>query len=304
MINKKPHIQNTPASFAFFGTPQVASDTLSLLNKKEIAPHVIITNPPAPRGRGMNIEKTNVAIFAQEHSITTLTPSSLTPENIKEVLSYNCDFAVVVAYGKIFPEELIKSFPKGVVNIHYSLLPKYRGASPVETAISNGETITGVSLQYMKKELDSGDIIATTLVPIEQTDTTLELFQKLISAGADLLQDNFSAISKGTTSTTIQDESMATFAPKIQKDAGFLSIHDNSQTAWNKYRAYKEKPSVYFYATRNEKRIRVKIRHATYKNNIFTITRVTPEGKKEQTYDELLRAQWNVELFCRSPKTQ
>lgn len=296
-MNNKPHQQDTIAQFAFFGTPSVARDTLKFLHKMNIVPKVIITNEATPRGRDMKITKTEVAIFAQENAIATLTPQSLTPESIEDIRKYECDFAIVVAYGKIFPEALIKSFPNGVVNIHYSLLPKYRGAAPVETAIAQGETVTGVSLQYMERELDSGDIIAHTQIPIEQTDTAQELFEKLIPAGATLLLDNLSVISKGIAMTTAQDNSEATFAPKIQKDAGFISQSDDVHTAWNKYRAYSGRNGAYFYAVRDEKRIRVKIRSATYTNNTFSIIRVTPDGKREQSYDELLRAGWNPELF-------
>lgn len=295
-MNKKITSFSALPPFAFFGTPEVARDTLVFLLELGIEPAVIITNPPAPKGRGMEIVQTEVAKFASEHNIPTLTPRTLTTENIQEINTYNCTFAVVVAYGKIFPEALIKSFPNSVVNIHYSLLPKYRGASPVETAIANGETMTGVSLQYMAKAIDSGDIIASTQVPIGQMETSQELFKKLIRIGVNLLYKKITSIATGTAMVTVQDMNKVTYALKIQKDAGLLSKDDNVETLWNKYRAYGKKPGVYFYATRNGKHIRVKVRNATYRDDSFIPLRVTPEGKNEQKYDDFSRAGWQVEL--------
>jgi len=295
-MNKTPSDNSLPP-FAFFGTPKVARDTLTFLSEVGIEPSVILTNAPAPKGRGRIVTQTQVAEFAHTHYLPIFTPPTLTPEHIKEICSYNCAFAIVVAYGKIFPETLIQSFPLGVINVHYSLLPKYRGASPVETALVNGETTTGVSLQYMKKALDDGDIIASVQVPIAQTDTSRELFEKLIRAGAILLRDNLPTISAGTATMAVQDANMATYAPKIQKEAGCLSEHDDALASWNKYRAYSERPGVYFYAVRDGKRIRVKVRGATYAHGVFTITRVTPEGKSEQAYDDFLRARWRAQLL-------
>ncbi len=295
MKNSKTNTDIIPP-FVFFGTPYTARDTLEHLRGVGIVPAVIVTNPPAASGRGLIINETPVAQWARMFNVPTLTPISITPKFIDTLKIYNCNFAVVVAYGKIFPETLIKSFPYGMVNIHYSLLPKYRGAAPVETAMINGETITGVSLQYVALAVDSGDIIATTRVIISPTETVRELRPRLINAGATLLYKYLSIIANGNASTTAQNEQEATYAPKIQKSNGRLSRDDTAYTKWNKYRSYIEWSSTYFYATRNEKRIRVKVNQAMYENKLFIIKQVTPDGKRKQTYDEFVRAGWNVEL--------
>ncbi len=287
----------TIGTFAFFGTPDIARDTLSELINVGIIPSVVITNPPAKSGRAMILKQTAVALLSKAQNIPTLTPPELNEESIREIRSYHCDFAIVVAYGKIFPETLIKLFPKDVVNVHYSLLPKYRGASPVETALAHGETTTGVSLQYMQRELDSGDIIATTVVAIEQMDTAQTLFEKLLSAGVMLLRDTIPAIASGRAVATAQDASKATYAPKIKKNAGRMEMKKDARALWNHYRAYGKRPGSYFYAIRDGKRIRVNIRNATYKNGLFIVQRVTPDGKREQSYEEFLRARWRVELL-------
>ncbi len=282
-------------SFAFFGTPDVARDTLSELFEFGIVPTVVITNPPAKSGRGMILTKTPVDLFAKEKNIPLLTPKILDEKNIREIQSYNCDFAIVVAYGKIFPETLIKTFQRGVVNVHYSLLPKYRGAAPVETALAHGEITTGVSLQYMQRELDAGDIIATIPVKIELIDTAQTLFKKLIPAGTKLLRDSIQAIASGAVVAIAQDAAKATYAPKIKKEAGLITMQWGALALWNQYRAYGKRPGTYFYAIRNEKRIRAKVCNATYENDSFFIQRIVPEGKKEQSYEEFLRAGWRAE---------
>lgn len=295
MKNSKTNTDIIPP-FVFFGTPYTARDTLEHLRGVGIVPAVIVTNPPAASGRGLIINETPVAQWARMFNVPTLTPISITPKFIDTLKIYNCSFAIVVAYGKIFPETLIKSFPYGMVNIHYSLLPKYRGAAPVETAMINGETITGVSLQYVALTVDSGDIIATTRVIISPTETVRELRPRLINAGATLLYRYLSIIANGNAHTTAQNEQEATYAPKIQKSNGRLSHDDTAYTKWNKYRSYIEWSSTYFYATRNGKRIRVKVNKAIYENKLFIIQQVTPDGKRKQTYDEFIRAGWNVEL--------
>ncbi len=295
MKNNKTNTNIIPP-FVFFGTPYTARDTLEHLRGVGIIPVVIVTNPPAASGRGLIINETPVAQWARMFNIPTLTPVSITPKFIDTLKAYSCNFAVVVAYGKIFPEILIKSFPYGIVNIHYSLLPKYRGASPVETAIMNNETVTGVSLQYVALAVDSGDIIATTHVIISPTETVRELRPRLINAGATLLYKYLPIIANGNVSTTAQNEQKATYAPKMQKNGGCLSHDDTAYTKWNKYRSYIEWSGTYFYATRNKKRIRVKVNKATYENKLFVIKRVTPDGKREQTYDEFIHTRWDVEL--------
>ncbi|MFA6408547.1 MAG: methionyl-tRNA formyltransferase, partial [Candidatus Paceibacterota bacterium] len=137
--------------FAYFGTPKVASDTLSFLVEHGWTPSLVVTSPDAPRGRGLVLKPCPTKELALAHNIPVLTPEKLDSDTISAIREYGCDYALVVAYGKIFPEELIASFQRGVLNVHYSLLPKYRGATPLETALLNGESTTGVTIQKMVK---------------------------------------------------------------------------------------------------------------------------------------------------------
>lgn len=267
-------------NFVFFGTPSVASDTLALLLDQGIVPTLVVTSPDAPRGRGLVLTPTPVKMLALEHSIPCITPDALDEATISTIRSYACDCAIVVAYGKIFPESLIATFPKGVLNVHYSLLPKYRGATPLEAALLAGDTKTGVTIQKMVKELDAGDIIAQSDVAIRADDTARELRPKLILQGAQLLIDTLPHYLRGEIAPVPQDASLATRARKLKKEDGLLSLNASAQENWNKYRAYADTIGTYF--MKDGKRMR--ITKASLRDGAFVIERVIPEGKRETEY--------------------
>src|SRR6185369_10832585 len=151
---------NPSPSFVFFGTPNVASETLAILVEHGFVPSLVVTSPDAPKGRGLVLTPSPVKAFALAHDLPFITPAALDDDILSEIRSSGASYALVVAYGKIFPESFIEAFPKGVINVHYSLLPKYRGATPLETALLSGEKETGVTIQKMVRELDAGDVIA------------------------------------------------------------------------------------------------------------------------------------------------
>lgn len=274
--------------FLYFGTPYVARDTLARLMERGFAPSAVITSPDAPKGRGLTLTPSETSVWAGEHGLPVLTPERLDAAFIDSLREYGAEYAIVVAYGKILPQSLIDAFPLGILNIHYSLLPKYRGASPVEAALLNGDTITGVAIQKMAFALDSGDILATQETEIEPDETTRELRARLITLGADLLADTLPALEGSSLTPTPQDPSAATFCGRIQKSEGELLLSGNAQTNWNKYRAYAESPGTYFFAEKEGKRIRVKIKTARLEDGSFIPERIVPEGKKETGYADLL----------------
>jgi len=280
--------------FLFFGTPYVARDTLALLVARGFVPRAVVTSPDAPKGRGLTLTPCETKAWALERDLSVLTPSTLDAEAIEELRSYGCAYAVVVAYGKILPQALIDAFPQGVINIHYSLLPKYRGASPVEAALLNGDPVTGVAIQQMAFKLDAGDLLATREVAIDSNETTRELRPRLVQIGAELLADMLPAFEAGDIEAVPQDEALATFSGKIRKEDGKLSLHGNAKTNWNTYRAYAESPGTHFYMEKDGKTMRVKIVSAFYDGSSFVPERVVPEGKKETDYEELGRAGWNA----------
>ncbi|MEK7114019.1 MAG: methionyl-tRNA formyltransferase [Patescibacteria group bacterium] len=267
-------------SFAYFGTPKVASDTLAVLIERGFIPTLVVTSPDAPKGRGLALAQSETKALALAHNLPVMTPEKLDAEIITAISALGCEYAVCVAYGKIFPEELINAFPKGVLNVHYSLLPKYRGATPVETALLAGEQETGVTIQKMARELDAGDILAQETVPIAPDETARELRPRLIALGAHLLADTLPAYLASAVVPVPQDAARASRAHKLSKEDGLVSLDTSAEDNWNKYRAYADSIGTYFF----ENGKRMKITKASFANGKFVIERVIPEGKRETAY--------------------
>lgn len=280
--------------FAYFGTPYVARDTLMALFAAGYIPELVISSPDAAKGRGLTLMPCETKEWARENSIPVLTPAELDTAFLEELSSYGCEYGIAVAYGKIVPQSVINSFPKGILNVHYSLLPKYRGASPVEMALWNGDTKTGVSIQKMVFELDAGDILAQEVVSIDPEDTTLSLRPRLIEHGASLLINSLPGFLDGSTPLTPQDPSLVSRARKIHKEQGHLVLGEDASKNWNTYRALRESPGTYFFARKSDKQIRVKIIDAAYEHGTFVVYRIVPEGKGEQPFSYLAQAGFEV----------
>lgn len=276
-------------SFVYFGTPYVARDTLAYLIEHGYTPKLVVTSPDRKRGRGQELQPSETKAFALEKNIPVITPEKLDPHALSHIKDAGGDYAIVVAYGKILPLPLFDIFPKGIINVHYSLLPKYRGASPVEAALLHEETTTGVTIQKMAYELDAGDVLATDTVAIEPTETTRELRPRLIHVGAKLLVEILPSYEEGSLTGTPQNHSEATFAGKIAKEDGLLDLTGDARMNWNKYRAYAESPGTFFFAHKNGVQVRIKIKTARYEGGVFTPERIVPEGKSEMNYEEYLR---------------
>lgn len=267
--------------FIFFGTPEVASLTLKSLIEKDYVPSLVVTNPDRPRGRGQTLAPSPVKELALENNLSVITPESLKDQEVLEAMkAIGADFAIVVAYGKILPLNLIEIFPHGVINVHYSLLPKYRGATPLETALQNMDQETGVTLQRMVYELDAGDVIASKTIAINHDDTALSLRPRLISLGSELLLKTLPAYLAGEIELQPQDHSLATRAEKRTKADGELNLEESGLDNWRKYRAFNDTIGTYFFKDGK----RFKVTKARFDNDEFIIERVIPEGKSEIEY--------------------
>lgn len=280
-----------PINFAFFGTPDVAAETLEILKQKGLIPSFIITSPDRPQGRKMLVTPPPVKVWADQNNLSVLQPESL--KELEGILSkdnkadmfgfeeaFNFDLFIVVAYGKIFPEWLINTPKYGTLNIHYSLLPKYRGASPVQSAILNGEKETGVTIQKMVKELDAGDIIAQEKIEIGEDEKTPELLARLIETGGELLAQTLPNYIAGKIKPVVQDKKNVSLCQKIKKEDGLLDLDGNAKENYNKFKAYAIWPRTYF--MKNGKRNI--ITDAELKNGKFTIKKIIPESGKETNY--------------------
>src|SRR5688572_6893613 len=205
----------------FMGTPQAAVPTLEKLLSEGHEILAVYSQPDRPAGRGNKIVYSPVKQFANEHKIPVLQPTKIkTAEAIEEFSSLSADVAVVVAYGRILPQTFLNAFPLGAINVHFSLLPKYRGAAPVNWAIANGETVTGVTTMKMDVGLDTGDILLQKEVAIGKEETAPELMKRLSSEGAELLIGTLDRI--GMIESRKQNDSLASYAPILKRDDGLI----------------------------------------------------------------------------------
>ena len=203
----------------FMGTPEISATCLSRLIEDGHGVSAVITREDKPRGRGNVMTPTPVKTLALEHGIPVYTPSTLRDESFAALLEqYKPEIIVVVAYGKILPLNVIE-FPKyGCVNLHVSLLPKYRGAAPMQRAIMEGESETGVTVMYMAEGLDTGDIISVEKFPILPEDDFEAIHDRSAEVGGRLLSETIEKIYNGTADRIPQDDSLACYAKKVEKE--------------------------------------------------------------------------------------
>ncbi len=203
----------------FMGTPDIAATCLAELIKDKKDVIAVVSQPDKPKGRGYTLTPPPVKVLAEENGIAVYQPSTLRGEEFAELLrELNPELIAVVAYGKILPKNVI-DYPKyGCINVHASLLPKYRGAAPMQRAIMNGEEKTGVTIMYMDEGLDTGDMLFSESFPIEKTDNFESVHDKTAELGARMLSQAIDKIERGEVVRTPQDNEGATYASKIEKE--------------------------------------------------------------------------------------
>jgi len=202
----------------FMGTPDFASASLTRLLKSNHQVIGVFTQPDKPVGRGMKLQYSPVKQVALEAGLPVYQPEKVKNGEALEVLKeLQPDILAVVAYGKLLPEDVLELPKFGAVNVHGSLLPKYRGAAPIQWAVLNGDKVTGVSTMYLAKEMDAGDVIFSEETEIGEQETAGELFDRLADMGAELLVKTLDAIEAGTAPRTPQDHTKATFTTMINK---------------------------------------------------------------------------------------
>lgn len=266
--------------FCYFGTPEFSTYVLEELAAQSFLPSVIVTTPDKPAGRGLKVIQSSVKQWADARSIPTLQPEKLNEAFVNELTSFECEYAVIAAYGKILPSPVLHTFPRGALNVHPSLLPRYRGTSPVESQILADDKEIGVSVILMDELMDHGPLLAQEKLPIASDSTRNELNRTLWHLGGRLLAASLPDWLAGSAPLTPQNEIDATFTKKISKEDGKLNLSDDARKNYLKYLAYEGWPGVYFF----ENGKRMKITRASFKNGIFTVERVIPEGKKETDY--------------------
>lgn len=229
----------------FLGTPDFAVPVLKgLMEKHNVL--AVISQPDKPSGRGKRLLPTPVKAAALEAGIEVLQPESIkAKEFIEKMKQYNADIFVVAAYGQLLTEEFLKLPKYGCVNVHASLLPKYRGAAPIQQAVIDGERVTGVTVMYMVKRLDAGDMILKKEVPIEEEDTFGTMHDKLSAAGAEALLQALELIENGQAKAEAQNESLSCYAHKITKDMGRIDFNRSSREIINLIRGLNPYPCAF-----------------------------------------------------------
>ena len=228
----------------FMGTPDFAIPTLAALNQQGHEIVAVYCQPARKKGRGHQVQPCPVHLYAQSHGWPVHTPLSL--KTAKEQAAFNAhkaDLCVVVAYGLLLPQEILSAPKRGCINVHASLLPRWRGAAPIQRAIEAGDQQTGISIMQMDLGLDTGDVIAEEAIAIAQDETAATLHDKLAQLGADLcarvsVQKDWSA--------SKQDEALACYAPKLNKAEGLLDFSLSAEQIERKIRAFTPFPSCYF----------------------------------------------------------
>ena len=230
----------------FFGTPDFAVPTLEALLRSRHDVVAVVAQPDRPVGRGMKLQKPPVGRVAMEHNLPLLQPEKINSDFLNDLRGYNAQLGVVVAYGKILPQTLIDLPQHGCINVHASLLPKWRGAAPVQRSIEASESETGVTIMRIDRQLDHGPMFAVQPVTIGPDERAPSLFSRLATAGGGLLVDVVDQIEIGSSVETEQDHDAATYAKKIEKSEGQVRWSDATRTIYDRFRAFDPWPGTFF----------------------------------------------------------
>ena len=217
----------------FMGTPDFAVPSLAaLIDKTEIL--CVVTQPDRPKGRGHKLQPPPVKIFAEENNLRVIQPVKVkAPEVVETLAELKPDLIVVVAFGQILSQKILDIPKFGCINVHASLLPKYRGAAPIEWAIINGEKVTGITTMQMDAGLDTGDILLKSEVKIPDEMILPELRERLMTVGADLLLKTLYKLQRGELQPIKQDDSLSTYAPLLKKETGLIDWKKSAREIHN-----------------------------------------------------------------------
>src|SRR5690349_1159327 len=238
----------------FMGTPRAAVPTLQrcLADGHEVV--AVWTQPDRPSGRGHRVSFSPVKEFAVAHGLSVFQPSRIKNDEALQIFaSHDADVAVVVAYGRILPQQFLRTPRGGCINVHFSLLPKYRGAAPTNWAIVKGEIETGVTTMFMEPTLDTGPILLQQATPIGKTETAPQLMQRLSETGAELLSETLARLDELTPQA--QDHTQATFAPIIKKEDGLIDWSKTAIVIDRAIRGFQPWPTAY--TTFNSRRLTI-----------------------------------------------
>lgn len=230
----------------FMGTPDFAVETLKAIYEAGHEIILVVTQPDKPRGRSGQLVPSDVKAWALEHGLEVFSPDRIKkPENVEFLKKYEADVFVVTAYGQMLSQEILDMPRLGCVNVHASLLPRYRGAAPIQWAIINGDEITGVSTQMMELSCDTGDILQSVEYKIAEDETGGSLFERLATMGGSIAVSTIEALEKGECTRTPQDEAKATHVSMFSKEFGLIDFNKSAVEIERLIRGLNPWPSAY-----------------------------------------------------------
>jgi methionyl-tRNA formyltransferase len=266
------------APFIFFGSSRFAEIVLQGLLDVGFVPVAVVCNPDKPVGRKGIITPPPVKVLAQKHGIPVIQETNSSALSF-HLSPFSCSFGIVAAYSRIIPSSLIELFPKGIIGVHPSLLPKYRGATPIQSAILDGEAETGVTLYLIDEKVDHGKILAYSKEHIANSMGYVELEETLAKMGAELLAKTIPAYLGGKIIPQEQDHAAATFTKKLKTEDGQVDLQaDDPLLVYRKIKALNPEPGTYY----EEKGKRIKVKEAHLEDGKVIITQIVEEGKKPQ----------------------
>lgn len=286
---------NNSIAYAFFGTGALAESVLSALVKAGYIPKLVVTKPDSVQGRHMQLTEPYIKTWAKLKGIEVLQPIKLDDTFCEELKAKGCTLFIVASYGKIIPETILNLPKHGVLNVHPSLLPKYRGPSPIESALLDGVLTTGISIMKLDKEMDHGPILTQNAFMINPESNAGTLEVECGQRGGELLVQVLPYYLDGTLIPKEQDHTQATVCKKITKDLGLIHLDDDIDIVRRKFRALTPWPTLYFFTSHAGKDIRVKINELELVEEKESrkakeyILSVTPEGKKLMDWESFKR---------------
>ncbi|WP_107839209.1 methionyl-tRNA formyltransferase [Metasolibacillus meyeri] len=282
-------------SIVFMGTPTFSVPILRMLHEEGYKILAVVTQPDRPVGRKKVLTPPPVKEEALRLGMPVIQPEKLRGSaELEQILALQPDLVVTAAFGQILPKVLLEAPRLGCINVHASLLPAYRGGAPIHQAILDGQKEAGVTIMYMAEKLDAGDMISQQAIPIEETDHTGSLFDKLSIVGRDLLKQTLPAIEDGTNNRTVQDETMVTYAHNISREQERIDWQQNARTIYNQVRGLHPWPVAY--TTLEESNVKIwwaqigSAKHTAVPGEVVHIAKdyfeiATGEGESIAVYD-------------------
>jgi methionyl-tRNA formyltransferase len=272
-----------------YGTGPLAESLLVTLVEGGLTPKLLVTKPDSKVGRSQKLQSPTIKHLADVYHIPVIQPVTLKGKVSEELQNNDFDIGIVASYGMILPDNVLAIPDLGTLNVHPSLLPLYRGPTPIESALIAGEDNLGISIMFLDDQIDHGPILLQNSYPdfSEITDGTSEVFEKLagVRGGVMLLSEVLSPFYHGALVAKEQDHSRATFTKKLSKENGLVSLTDSTDKIYNVWRACTPWPGCYFMHSHNGKDLRIKITEMQKSEDLISITKVVPEGKKEMDFE-------------------